>query len=291
MQSPAARRAFIALLSGAVMIGFGPILVRLIDVGYTAAGFWRVALALPVLWLLWYPRRWRPGRAAPPNLRMLAFGGAFFAADLVLWHQSIRLTSVANATLLANLCPIFVTAVSVWLFGERINARFTAGLALATAGSVVLVLNSLDVSRETVIGDLFGIGAAIVYSGYLLIVSRERRHSTAIEVMWWSTLASAALLLPLVLALDEPLWPQSARGWAVLVGLALVAQVVGQGLIASGMAHLSAAFSSVSLLVQPVAAALFAWLLLDESFGALQALGGAIVLGGIVLCRLATIRS
>jgi drug/metabolite transporter (DMT)-like permease len=98
------------------------------------------------------------------------------------------------------------------------------------------------------------------------------------------------VLLPVTLATGEPFWPQSARGWGVLIGLALISQVAGQGLIAWAMAHLPAAFSSVSLLVQPVAAALLAWVLLAEPFGALQALGGAVVLAGIVICRMASIQ-
>jgi drug/metabolite transporter (DMT)-like permease len=99
------------------------------------------------------------------------------------------------------------------------------------------------------------------------------------------------VLLPVTLATGETLWPQSMRGWAVLLGMALISQVAGQGLIAWAMAHLPASFSSVSLLVQPVAAAIFAWVLLAEPFGALQALGGAVVLAGIVICRMATLRS
>jgi drug/metabolite transporter (DMT)-like permease len=285
------RRALAALLSGALLIGFGPIFVRLIDVGYTAAGFWRVALALPVLWLVWYPRRAPRTAATAGSLRWLLFAGVFFAIDLALWHQSIRFTSVANSTLLANLCPVFVTAGSVWLFGERVTGGFVAGLVLALTGSALLVASSFSISLQTVMGDALGVGAAVVYTGYLLIVSRERRRSSAAEVMWWSTLTSAALLLPVTLALGEPLWPQSARGWAILVGLALSSQVLGQGLIAWAMAHLPASFSSVSLLVQPVAATLFAWMLLDEGFGALQALGGIVVLAGIVLCRLTMVRA
>lgn len=282
------RRALAALLSGAVLIGFAPIFVRLIDVGYTAAAFWRVALSLPLLGVLW--RNAQRGASAPgAPLRGLLLAGLFFALDLATWHQSIRHTSVANATLLANLCPVFVTAAGVLLFGERVRPAFVAGLLLALAGSALLVASSLRIGMETVLGDGLGALAAVFYSVYLMQVSRERGRHSAAAVMWWSTLASTVLLLPAVLLLGEELWPHSARGWAVLVGLALVGQVAGQGLIAWGMAHLSAAFSSVSLLVQPVAATLFAWLLLGEAFGPLQALGGAIVLGGIVLCRIASL--
>lgn len=290
MQASTDPRALAATVSGAILIGFAPIFVRLADVGYTAAGFWRVALALPLLALLWWPQRRPAAGAAPLPLKWLMLGGVFFAADLAVWHQSIRFTSIANSTLLANLSPIFVTAGSVWLFAEHVNRRFLAGLAVALAGSALLVASSFQVSLATVGGDLLGVVAAVFYAGYLLIVSRERRRTSAIAVMWWTTLASAVLLLPATLLAGETLWPQSARGWAVLVGLALLAQVLGQGLIAWGMAHLPASFSSVSLLVQPVAASALAWMILAEPFGPMQAVGGLIVLGGILLCRLAMTR-
>ncbi|MGH8511045.1 MAG: DMT family transporter [Gammaproteobacteria bacterium] len=285
------RKALACLIAGALCIGFAPIFVRLVDVGYTAAAFWRVALSVPVLWLLWYPRRQRDSEGSSARLRWLWLSGVFFAADLAVWHQSIRFTSVANATLLANLSPLFVSAGSVWLFNDRINARFLTGLALALTGSTVLVADSFTVSVQTVRGDCFGVAAAVFYSGYLLGVSRLRRHASTVEVMWWSTLACAAALLPVVLLLDEPLWPQSGRGWAVLLGLAFVCQIAGQGLIAYALAHLPTSFSSVTLLVQPIAAAVFAWVLLAEPFGAQQALGGAIVLAGIALCRLTTVKT
>jgi drug/metabolite transporter (DMT)-like permease len=262
--------------------------VRWVDVGYTAAAFWRVTLALPVLGLFWFPQRDRDLSAT--RLRWLWLAGAFFAADLAVWHQSIRFTSVANATLLANLAPVFVTAGSVWLFKEKIGGRFVGGLALALAGSCLLVASSFTISLRTVGGDVLGMITAVFYAGYLLTVSHQRKQASTLELMWWSTLACAVVLLPVTLATGESLWPVSARGWAVLLGLAMVSQVAGQGLIAWAMAHLPASFSSVSLLVQPVAAAILAWVLLSEPFGALQALGGAIVLGGIVICRLAMVR-
>ncbi|MGH8442831.1 MAG: DMT family transporter [Nevskiaceae bacterium] len=285
-------------MAGGVCIGFAPIFVRWIDVGYTAAAFWRMALALPVLGVAWLARaRLAPGGppqgrwagAAQPGLAGLWLAGAFFAADLAVWHQSIRFTSVANATLLANLAPVLVAIGAVWLFGERVGGRFAGGLVLALLGSVLLVASSFTISLQSVFGDLLGMITALFYAAYQLTVSHQRRAVSTLDLMWWSTLACSIFLLPVVLIAGESLWPASARGWAVLLGLALVSQVAGQGLIAWSMAHLPAAFSSVSLLVQPVTAAILAWLLLAEPFGALQALGGAVVLAGIVICRLATL--
>ena len=107
--------------------------------------------------------------------------------------------------------------------------------------------------------------------------------------MAWSSLVTAAFILPVALAAGESLFPTSLNGWLVLLGLALIAHAAGQSLIAFALAHLPAPFSAVSLLVQPVAAALFAWVLLAEPLGPLQILGGLVVLGGIYWARRATI--
>jgi drug/metabolite transporter (DMT)-like permease len=96
---------------------------------------------------------------------------------------------------------------------------------------------------------------------------------------------TALFLLPVALASGEQMLPSTAFGWWVLVGLALISHAAGQGLIAYALAHLPAAFSSVSLLFQPVMAALFAWLLLSEALVALQIAGGMVVLFGIYLAR------
>ena len=217
---------------------------------------------------------------------MWLLAGLFFALDLGAWHQSIRLTTVANATLLANLAPVFVALGAFLLFGERSDRGFLVGLAVALLGAGLLAADSLALSTDRVAGDALGVLTAVFYAGYLLSVSRARRVGGALNLMLWTTVISAIALLPPALLIDgEQFWPQSPRGWAVLAGLALVSHAGGQGLIAHAMAHLPAAFSSVSLLVQPVAAALFAWALLGEAIGSLQAVGAGFVIAGIVVCR------
>lgn len=294
MSAPATTRALPALVLGATLIGLAPIFVREAQVGPTAVAFWRLALAAPVL-ALWF---WRTRRVAAPEPARLPqglpwglwLGGAFFAGDLAVWHQSLHWTSVANSTLLTNLAPVWVTLVAWLAFRERISRIFVAGLALTLSGAIVLMADSIRISARTLSGDGLAIVTSLFYAGYLLVLSRSRAHRSTAAVMFWTTSAAALCTLPIVALTGEALWPTSARDWWLLGGLALLSHVGGQGLIAYGFAHLPASFSSVSLLVQPVAAALFAWLLLAEPFGAQQALGGAIVLAGILLCRRAMLR-
>lgn len=276
--------AFGALLLGAACIALSPIFVRLSEAGPTATAFWRVALALPLLWiLLFLGKRTQPVAREWPL--MLAAGLAF-AGDLAFWHTSIQLTSVANSTLLANLASLFVT-LAAWMFlRQRPSRTFLTGLGAALFGVTLLVQASTQLSATALAGDALAVVTAMFYAGYILAVKGLRdRGESALRVMAGTSTITAILLLPAALATGEAFAPATASGWLTLLGLALVSHAAGQGLIAYALAHLPAAFSSVTLLLQPVMAALFAWALLAEPLAALQLAGGVIVLCGIWLAR------
>lgn len=282
--------ALAALALGALLIGFAPIFVRLADVGPIAAAFWRCALAFPVLALLAARGGDAPVAASPGPVRALLIGcGLFFGTDLSLWHLGIGITTVANATLLANLVPLFVAPAAWLLWRERVSLRFGIGLGVALMGTLILVEPGTQGEHARLAGDLLAVASAAFYAGYLMSVSYLRQQGQpALRIMAWSSGTVAVVLLPVAWLAGERLLPGSAQGWAVLAGLALLSHVGGQGLITWSLASLPAAFSAVGLLIQPLAAAAFAWLLLDERFGPQQAAGGAVILAGILWCRLAS---
>lgn len=275
-----------ALLLGATCIALSPIFVRLSEAGPTATAFWRVALAVPPLWFFYLATARTRIQSYAGKWPLLLAAGLAFAGDLAFWHTSIKLTSVANSTLLANLASLFVT-LAAWIFlRQRPSRTFLAGLGAALFGVSLLVHTSLEFSPTGLAGDALGVVTAMFYAGYILAVKGLRdRGETTLHVMALTTTVTAVLLLPVALATGEQFFPATAAGWLVLLGLALVSHAAGQGLIAHALAHLSAAFSSVSLLLQPVMAAVFAWLLLAEPLVALQVAGGLIVLFGIYLAR------
>ena len=278
-----------ALFAGALGIAFAPIFVRWSEVGPVATAFWRMALALPLLalWASLQPRR-AEAPARHTGIAMALLAGLFFAADLAVWHWSIRLTSVANATFLANLAPVAVTLGAWLLLRERAKPVFFVGLALALAGAALLVQANVGGPDAVLLGDALGILTAFFYAGYQLCVKRLRGAQPTARIMLVSGAACAAVLLPLALASGETVLPTTATGWLVVLALAVVCQFGGQSLITYAVAHLPASFASVSLLVQPVAAAALAWLLFGETLAALQWLGAAAVLAGIWLARRGT---
>ena len=274
--------AVAALLAGAAAIGASALFVKVSETGPVATAFWRVALALPVLWT-WSVIGSRGGHVAGfvAERRLIIAAGLFFAGDLAVWHWSILLTSVANATLLANLAPIFVT-LGVWLlYRRRPTAMFLAGLAAALAGVTVLLGRDFQAGGGAVLGDFLGVVTAMFYGAYQLTVTQVRSRAATSVIMAWSGLVTAVALLPVALASGEQILPHTAAGWATLAGLALISQVAGQSLIAYAMAHLPATFSSVGLLAQPVIAAALAWGLLGETLGWIEIAGALVVLAGI----------
>jgi drug/metabolite transporter (DMT)-like permease len=144
-----------------------------------------------------------------------------------------------------------------------------------------------DSSRS--LGDLLGVTTAFFYAAYMFAITRARRDTDALTLMTISTSVTAIALLPIALVLSEvqssTFVPDGAHGWLVLVGLALVAQVAGQTLIAYAAARLPVALSSTTLLIQPLVAALAAWLLFTERLSPLQIGGGVVLVVGLWLAR------
>jgi len=279
------------LLLGAVSISFSGIFVKLSEVEPISTAFFRMALPLPVMAIgLWMAARRRPdGR--PSRIGWRGWAGihvaAFFLAfDLIVWHWSLKLIGVGIATLLGNTAPIWVALAGFIFFKERFSSRFLIGLAVALGGVVLLVLGG---DRSLAIGDWVGLmlatAGAIGYAGYLRGVKAARNTVGLAQVMFWTSAYTAAWLLPAALITEHNIVPQTLDGWLAVAGLAFVSQTLGQGLISWALGHLPAAFSSVSLLLNPVASGIFAWIILGEALTVAQIGGGFAVLLGIFVAR------
>ncbi|TBY49727.1 DMT family transporter [Rhizobium leguminosarum bv. viciae] len=283
--SPSNRFALAALLLGGAAIGGSPIFVRLSEVGPMATAFWRVALALIPIVIVSLLKKERGPKQSLSDYAMLILPGVMLALDLGAWHLSLTMTSVANATLLANLAPVFVTLIAFAFFSARISRVFLLGLVLALSGVVVLKGGPAAVGNGDLSGDGIAMIAAFFYACYILAIGRLRSRFDTIRIMLWSTASAAAFIFPIGLIYEGHMLPATVYGWSIVFGLAFISHAGGQVAITYALAYLPAAFSSLTLLLQPVVAAILAWALLNEAIGTMQALGGAVVLAGIMVAR------
>ncbi len=281
-----------ALFIGGFAIGCGPIFVRLSETAPVATAFWRLFLAQPFLWALFARERRKTKQKTALSRRdmaCMALVGFFFAGDLALWHWSIKLTSVANATLLGNFAPAFVALFGWLLWREKVPKAMFWGMMVAFGGLVLLMYGRTAATQSggafPMLGNALGLLTAAFYAAYMLSAKAVRGQFSSAALMAWSGAFCSVFLLSVALLMGGDFLPKTAQGWLVLLGLTLITHVLGQSLITYAIAHLSATFSSIGLLIQPVVAAFFAWLWLGEAIGAPQIAGGVLVLSGIVLAR------
>ncbi len=288
-RSFAERWALPILLVGVFGIALAPIFVRFSEVGPLATAVNRMALPLPFFFaLLWLRPRDRVPMSTPAHWRdiwILILSGLFFAGDLAFWNWSITLTSVANSTILANTTPVFVVLASWVLFRERIRFQFAIGLALSLGGATTMMTESFLASTTNFTGDLLGFVTAWWYAAYILTVARVRKRVSTAAVMAVGGTAASIVLWCLAAAIEGNVWPETARGWAVAFALGFAVQVGGQMAIALSLAHISAGLGAMLLFLQPVLAAIFAWVLFGESMSVWQFIGAAAILAGIETSR------
>ncbi len=275
--------AFTALLIGSCSLAFGPWLVRLAGVGPVAAGFWRLALALPFLLLIarmiGNPLR-LPGRGL---LALTAVAAFFFAADLAAWHTGIHMTKLGNATLFGNISSFAFAAWGLWLARRLPSPLQAAALLLAAAGAALLMGGSAELSPRHLRGDLLALTAGLLYTGYLIAVERARGELEALPLLFLASAFGAAMLLPFSLILGERIMPTD---WTPVLLLALGSQVLGQGLLVYAIGALPPLVVGLALLTQPAISAFIGWVAYHETLSPLDWLGAAAIALALVLVRL-----
>ncbi len=274
--------AFVAVVVANVALAFGPWFVRLADTGPVAAGFWRMALALPFIVALAFAQGARPGRLAAGLGWLLAIGGVAFAADLASWHLGILKTTLANATLFGNSATLIFPLYG-FLVARAWPTRLQGGaLLLAAAGAALLMGRSFQLDPARLTGDLLCVLAGVLYTVYFIVMARARETMAPLSSLALSTAASAGPLLVFALALGERIVPHA---WGPLLGLALMSQVLGQGCMIYALGKLSPLVVGLALLVQPVVAATIGWVVYRERLGAADLVGAVLVAAALVLVR------
>jgi drug/metabolite transporter (DMT)-like permease len=216
---------------------------------------------------------------------IIAIGGFFFALDLAFYNTSILQTNAANATLLGNNTPIVVGLLSWLVFRRRPAFSFWVGLALAVAGSLVIMSADLAKHAKFGLGDAMALAAAACFAVYLLATEQIRAHTSTLQFLRLAILSSTVCMFLFALILRVPLAIPDRHTLLALLGLGLISQLGGYLALTYALGHLPATITSLSLLSQGPLTALLAALLLGEPLTRYQIAGGALVLVGVGLAN------
>jgi drug/metabolite transporter (DMT)-like permease len=273
-------------IAGALTIAFSAILVKQSGASPSTAAIFRCAYALPVLAVLAWREEALTGRRSARDRRLAALAGVFFAADLICWHHAIEDVGAGLATVLGNLQVAFVPLVAWVALGERPAGRLLATLPLVLSG-VVLISGALEhgaYGDNPKQGVVYGLATGLSYTGFILLLragsgDRLRVAGPLFDATLVGALGSVAAGLVIGDAHLVPTWP--AHAWLGI--LALTSQVLGWLLISASLPRLPAALTSLLLTIQPVGSVILGAALFTESPSALQLVGVAAILGGLVM--------
>ena len=205
-------------------------------------------------------------------------------ASLLCWAWSLTQTSVANSTLLRNLTPLFTSFVSWLLFRMPIERRFAAGMGVALVGVVAIGWDDLQVGTESIYGDGLALLSAILYGIYLMAVEQLRVSLSSTQILLWRCGIGTLIMLPFMWN-ETSFFPDSKEGWLIVAALAIICQLLGQGLLIFCLKKFSANLIAIFLLLQPAIASVFAWLIFEEGLSLENGVAFLLVMLGVYLAQ------
>jgi drug/metabolite transporter (DMT)-like permease len=259
--------------------GLGGILVKQVSVDGLTVAFYRLWFGSALTVVLLVVARHRPTMR---EFALSAPAGAIFGVNMVLGFTAIKITTVANATLIGALQPALVLLVAGAWFGERVGSREIAWTGVSIIGIAILIAGASTSPDWSPLGDGLALLGVFLFTGYFLASKRIRESVATVAYMAGVHIAAALVVTPVVLVRGLHMSSLTNGDWARILTIVFTSGVGAHMLVNWAHPYVKVSISSVIVLLSPVVASLGAWVVLDESLSGIQLLGGALVLVAIV---------
>lgn len=266
---------------GIVLYSTGPVLLQASSISGPAFSFWRLWIGAAILgaatWWQSTAIGW-PGRRA---WRFPLWAGVAFAMHQLLFFTAVKVTSVADVTLMNALAPLVTAVGAAWLFGERPGPRFHRWSVLAIIGALVIAAGASGGPSGNPVGMSMAAGNVVAFAAFYLLSKKARDHLAVLPFLAGVMTVAAVTVSAFVGITGTPVDTASARDVLLAAAVAAGPGAVGHFVSTWPLRFLPANIPPVLRLGQPVLAALFAYWLLGEAITGYHVLGGAVVLGGV----------
>lgn len=266
----------IAAITAVFAWGIGPIFNKTMSVDPSAIVFYRILIGAPLMTAMAYLNG---GKLTLDLMKRTALPGVLFALSMITGFASVKMTSIANATLITTVQPVLVLFVAPKMFGEKLRPRQILYSTFALAGVLIVVLAAASTSGAHLSGDLLAVGNVTIWTSYF-VLSKKRRlagvHSWAFlaAVFLWS----AVVVLPYGFVVSNDLGAMTNADWGRIIAMAVGPGVVGHGLMTWAQSHVDVTLASLLGLMSPVISTALAWAILDQNLTFWQSGGAAVVL-------------
>lgn len=285
---------FSSLLLGVFILSFAAIFTRIAEneLSPSATVFNRYYIATVVL-VPWQIIQLRINNSSEPNQVIKLQDWAIFVLSsmlgtsaIFLWASSLTQTSVANSNLLHNVTPIFAV-LGGWLFlGQSFDYKFLLGMLLAIIGVFIISFGDFHSAVNSLYGDSLALLSAVFYALNYLVREKLRSKFSASTILFWTCLLSGCFTFLITLTTETQLFPNSWQTWLAVICLAVLCQIIGQGLLIHNLKQFSSAFITLLMLTEPLLTALFAFIIFAEKLSPLNWVAFIVVLIGIYIAKL-----
>ena len=207
--------------------------------------------------------------------------GLLYGLAQILQTAGLAHTPASISGFVTGLYVVCTPLLAAAILHTRIPPITWAAVALATVGLGVLALNGFSIGY----GELITLMSAVLYALHIVGLgawsnAREAMGMTIVQLLMIATVCFV------ITAPDGIVLPSTTADWAALVYMALVAGALALAAQTWAQAHLPPTRTAIIMSMEPVFAAFFAVLLGGESLTARMLLGGAMVLGAMLLVEL-----
>lgn len=240
------------------------------------------------------------------EILLALLSGLMLAIHFHTWITSLEYTSVASSVVLVTTSPLWLTLMARFFLDEKIPRLALIGLVVALLGGVIVALSdscqrigllpvcpplSEFLGGTAFLGNALALAGAISGAGYFLIGRRLRPNLSLLSYIFLVYSFAGLILVALALVSGAQLFGFAPITYVWLILLALVPQVLGHSSFNYALGVLPAVYISLPLLGEPLTSSLLAAIILGEAPSALKVLGGALILGGILLGSLPSNRN
>lgn len=281
------KKNYLLLLVGVCLSATSSVFVKLVDVHPFVISFYRVFFA-GLFWCLIVLAKNREDlyQVSRKHFLFSFFSGIFLALYYSTWISSLSFTTVANASVLGALCPVFVAIISWFFFKEKISSRAILGITICVAGSALLVYSKMEFGLRNIKGDLLALMGAFFISGYYMLGGYLRKYMSMKIYVTLVYLSAAIVLFIMMKGTGLDMTGYGLRDTIIMILHGFACSVLGHGIYNYILGKLSPVTLTLSVLTEPIFAIAFAMLFFDETLDFMTFIGIVTILGGLLLYSL-----
>ena len=251
---------------------------HLVDVPAVVIAFWRMAIASGILWIFSF---FHQSALSPLNRKRVFYSGVFLGFHFALFFSAVKLTSIANATVLGTLAPVFTLCVEKFFYRRSFNKVLILGLTISLVGAFIINGNDFSFNNKPFVGNLMAIVGSLFIALSWMIAEKVREDSDAITYSRSVFFVAAIVLFVISLFRTEAILNITLEhfGWFVFLGL--VPTIFGHVILSFILKFVSPTMVASIPLGEPVVASGLALIFFNESLSLATLGGGTLVLIGL----------